>query len=114
MTVRFIPSFLRRSRRQWAVGRHRRDSREVDSIAGARAARPGRSRSDCLLPTAYCLLPAAYCRLDPGPENLGHAPPLRDAAARGEGGLGVEDLADRAQGGLAQMGTEAFEEMPRA
>src|SRR5262245_22473079 len=49
-------------------------------------------------------------RLDPAPQDLGDAPGLGDAAARGVGGLGVEDLADRAKAGLAHVGGEAVEE----
>ena len=34
----------------------------------------------------------------PGPQDLGDAPGLGDAAARGMGRLGLEDLAHRAEG----------------
>src|SRR5262245_28238211 len=48
-------------------------------------------------------------RLDPGAEDLGDAPRLRDAASRREGGLRVEDLADRTQARFVEMRAEPLE-----
>ena len=49
-----------------------------------------------------------------GTQHFGHAPRLGDAAARRVRRLGVEDLADRPEARLAQMGLEAAERLPRA
>src|SRR5438105_2449075 len=53
-------------------------------------------------------------RREPAAQDLGHAPGLGHAAARGVGRLGVEDFADGADAGLAQVGPEALQEGPRA
>src|SRR3954468_22966300 len=53
-------------------------------------------------------------RLHPAAEHLGDAPGLGDAAAGGVRLLGVEDLADRAEAGLVQVGDEPLEEPPGA
>src|SRR3977135_1267538 len=51
-------------------------------------------------------------RLDESAQHFGDAPGLGDAAARGEGGLGIKDLADRADAGLGEMRFETDEKMP--
>jgi hypothetical protein len=51
--------------------------------------------------------------LDQGAQHFGDAPGLGDAAARGERRFGIENLADRADASLAEMGLEGVEEMPR-
>src|SRR4051794_13509403 len=53
-------------------------------------------------------------RLHPAPQRLRHAPRLRDAAAGGEGRLGVEDLADRADAGVVEVREHRLEETARA
>src|SRR5688572_29479872 len=52
-------------------------------------------------------------RLHPAPQEFRHAPRLRDAAAGRVGRLGVENLADGAEAGLAQMRDEAIEKVSR-
>src|SRR3954470_4955490 len=56
----------------------------------------------------------APCRLDENAEHFGDAPGLGDAAARRERRLGIEDLADRADRGLAEMRLEPGQEAARA
>src|ERR1700733_10490820 len=46
-------------------------------------------------------------------KDLGHAPRLRDAAARGEGRGGIEDLADRADSGFGEVSLKAIEQRAR-
>src|SRR5687768_12848002 len=46
------------------------------------------------------------------PQNLGHAPRLRDAATRRERRLRIEDLADRSDAAFVQMRNESVEEPP--
>jgi hypothetical protein len=42
----------------------------------------------------------ALRRLCPTPQHFGHAPGLSDAPSGGEGGIGIEDFADRAYANL--------------
>ena len=51
--------------------------------------------------------------LHPAAQHFGHAPGLGHAAARPIGSLGIEDFADRADAGLAQMGGKTAEKLPR-
>src|SRR3954470_2241707 len=51
-------------------------------------------------------------RLHPAAQHLGDAPGLGDAAAGGVRLLGVEDFADAAQAGFAEMRDETVQEMP--
>src|SRR3954451_25489256 len=53
--------------------------------------------------------PGSTRRLQPATEHLGHAPGLGGAASGEVGGLGVEDLADRADAVLVEVGAEPFE-----
>ncbi len=53
-----------------------------------------------------------FSRLDESAQHFGDTPGLGDAAARGEGRLGIEDLADRADAGLGEVGFETVEKMP--
>src|SRR4051794_9596196 len=53
-------------------------------------------------------------RQSQGTQHFGHAPGLRDAATRRVRRLGIEDLADRTETGLAQMRLEAAERLPCA
>src|SRR5205807_608006 len=46
---------------------------------------------------------AFFRRLHPAAQHFRHAPRLVDAAARREGGLGVEDFVDRADTGFIEM-----------
>src|SRR5258705_12132841 len=55
----------------------------------------------------------SFRRLHPAAQHFGDAPGLGDAAAWGVGGLGVEDLADAAEAGFAEMRDEALQEVPR-
>src|SRR5690349_12564543 len=52
-------------------------------------------------------------RLYQGAQHLSDAPGLGDTAARGEGRLGVENLAYRANAGLGEVRFETIEKMPR-
>src|ERR1700733_138413 len=52
-------------------------------------------------------------RFDEAAQHFGDAPGLSDAAARREGRLGVENLADRADSSLPDVRLEAVEKMAR-
>src|SRR6516165_4408773 len=59
----------------------------------------------------YSLTPIAACGPDPAAKHFCNAPGLCGAAAGRVGGLGVEDLADRADARFAEMGREARQEI---
>src|SRR5712692_10997574 len=53
-----------------------------------------------------------FSRLDESAQHFGDTPGLGDAAARGEGRLGIEDLADRADASFGEVGFKAVEKTP--
>src|SRR4051812_47475322 len=55
-----------------------------------------------------------FSNLPQRPQHLGHAPRLRYASSWIERLLGVEDFADRADAGGAELGAETVEEGQRA
>src|SRR5947207_9097228 len=61
---------------------------------------------------AHCITtgPNRLARLDPAAQDLGHAPGLGHASAWRIGLLGVEDLADRADAAVSQVGQEPLQE----
>jgi hypothetical protein len=56
---------------------------------------------------------ALICQ-NPAPENLGYTPCLGDASPGFEGGIAVENFADRADGRFVQMLAKAFEQAARS
>src|SRR5437016_2875155 len=96
--------------RRWIRPR-KRQKQATAVISRAELRCTSRARTRPSLALGACDLRVCRC-LGPAAQHLGHAPGLRDTAARGVGLLRVKNLADRADASLAEMADKTLQEVP--